>query len=181
MTDPFDGTRNAGTPNAGTPPVPPVTPTPPAQQPVAPPEFPVASPQLPQPPVAPPVAPPVTAPSFAYPAASGYGAPDGAVAAPSKKTLSLIGMIAGIVGIVGAPVAVFPIIGSVLGLFIPVAAVVLGFLGKSREGAAAKGLWLTAIITGLVGILIMVIGLIAWIAIIASGEFQNQLDQVPTY
>lgn len=184
MSDPLDGA-----PTAATSPVPPVTPpaaqpavTPPVavQPPFDPPvaaQTPVETPVAAQPPVAPPVAPPV----FAAPVSSGYGAPAGydPLTPPTKKTLSLIGMIAGIVGVLGAPVAFFPVIGSIMGLLFPIAAVVLGFLGKRKEGAPAKGLWITAIVTGFVGILIMVIALIGWIALFASGDFQNQLEQMP--
>ena len=45
-----------------------------------------------------------------------------------------------------------PFIGGVLQLFIPAAAVVLGFLGKAKEPFAPKGLWLTGVILGFVGI-----------------------------
>ena len=99
------------------------------------------------PPVPPPagsVTPPPSAP--APPPAPGYTPPTTAYApaesfAP-KKTLSLIGMIAGIVGVVA------------FGWFIPasIAANVLGSMGKKREGLPAKGFWLTAIITGWVGV-----------------------------
>ncbi len=69
-----------------------------------------------------------------------------APAAPSK-TLSIISMVAGIVGILSS---------GFFGLA-AIAAVVLGFMGKKREGEPAKGFWLTGIITGFVGIAIMVI------------------------
>jgi len=76
-------------------------------------------------------------------------------------------MIAGIVGVLGFWIVFIPIIGSVLGLFIPGAALVLGILGRKREGVPAKGFWMTALITGIVGLVIAVIALIGWIAIIA--------------
>ena len=127
------------------------------------------------PPVPPPagsVTPPPSAP--APPPAPGYTPPTTAYApagglAP-KKTLSLIGMIAGIVGLLGVWIVFIPIIGSVLQLFIPGAALVLGILGRKREGIPAKGFWITAIITGIVGVVIAIIALIGWIAIIAVGN-----------
>jgi hypothetical protein len=79
-------------------------------------------------------------------------------------------MIAGIVGLLGAGIVAIPIVGSILGLFIPGAALVLGILGRKREGLPARGFWLTAIITGIIGLAIAVIALILWIiAIVAAG------------
>lgn len=93
---------------------------------------------------------------------------------PAKQpVLSIISMVAGILGIVGFPVVFWiPVIGGVLGLFIPAAAVVLGFLGKSRE-PRAKGFWLTGIITGFVGLLLAVLDIIAWIVIISQAPFST--------
>ena len=127
------------------------------------------------PPVLPPagsVTPPPSAP--APPPAPGYTPPTTAYApagglAP-KKTLSLIGMIAGIVGLLGFWIVFIPIIGSVLQLFIPGTALVLGILGRKREGTPAKAFWITAIITGIVGLVIAIIALIGWIALIAIGN-----------
>ena len=132
------------------------------------------------PPVPPPagsVTPPSSAPGPSAPApppAPGYTPPTTAYApagglAP-KKTLSLIGMIAGIVGLLGFWVVFIPIIGSVLQLFIPGAALVLGILGRKREGTPAKVFWITAIITGIVGLVIAIIALIGWIALFAIGN-----------
>ena len=132
-------------PNSG-----PVPPVPPPGEPVTPP------PAAPGPPPASEQPPAYAQPAYAQPTP----------AAP--KTLSLIGMIAGIVGLVGFPVVFIPIVGSIMGLFIPAAAIVLGFLGRKREGVPAKPFWLTALITGFVGIAIAVISLIGWIVIIAA-------------
>ncbi|QHO69080.1 hypothetical protein BHD05_04880 [Marisediminicola antarctica] len=102
---------------------------------------------------------------------SSYGSP-----APTK-TLSLIGMIAGIVGLLGSGIAILPIIGSIFGLFIPAAAIVLGFLGKKREGDKARPFWLTALITGFIGVAIALIALVFWIALFSLGSptsFPNQ-------
>ncbi len=90
----------------------------------------------------PPAAP---APTSAPAAAAGY-----------PKILSLIGMIAGIVGIV------ISIFGG-WGFIFSVGAIVLGFFGRSREGAVARPFWLTALITGFVGIALSVIWLIVFI------------------
>lgn len=104
------------------------------------------------PPVPPPAS-PVTPPPVMPPAPTGggYAAPPPAYSATGviapKKTLSLIGMIAGIVGVIS------------FGWFLPasIAALVLGYMGKKREGLVAKGFWLTAIITGWVGIALTVL------------------------
>lgn len=136
--------------------VPPV-PTPPAAV-----DHPVEPPAYRAPEAAPPAygAPAAAQPAYAQPDAApqaGYApAYSGAPAAP-PKTLSLIGMIAGIVGVVA------------VGYFLPasIAALVLGYMGRKREGLAARGFWLTAIILGWVGVGITVIGGIALIAIFA--------------
>lgn len=99
-----------------------------------------------------------TPPTPPAPAAPYSGIP---VAAPSK-TLSLIGMIAGIVGVVA------------FGWFVPasIAALILGMMGKKREGLSAKGFWLTAIITGWVGVglTVLVVGGVILIAILAAAS-----------
>ncbi len=150
-----------------------------AEAPVPPPASPVTPP--PVPPVAPPVAPPAPAASVppppapaAPPAAGGYTTPTPAysttVATGPKKVLSLVGMVAGIVGLLGFWIVFIPIVGSILQLFIPGAAVVLGILGRKREGPPARGFWLTAIITGVIGLVIAVIALIGWIVLFAIGN-----------
>lgn len=150
-----------------------------AEAPVPPPASPVTPP--PVPPVAPPVTPPAPAASVppppapaAPPAAGGYTTPTPAysttVATGPKKVLSLVGMVAGIVGLLGFWIVFIPIVGSILQLFIPGAAVVLGILGRKREGPPARGFWLTAIITGVIGLVIAVIALIGWIVLFAIGN-----------
>ncbi|BDZ44984.1 hypothetical protein [Naasia aerilata] len=44
----------------------------------------------------------------------------------------------------------------------------LGFLGKKREPWASKGLWMTGIILGFVGLAIAIISLIGWIVLFAN-------------
>jgi hypothetical protein len=103
----------------------------------------------------------------AAPAANPYAAP-AAAAAPAASTggkspvLSIISLVAGIIGIVGFAIVFIPFIGGVLQLFIPAAAVVLGFLGKAKEPFAPKGLWLTGVILGFVGIGIALLSLLLW-------------------
>lgn len=154
-----------------TPPAPPAPPAPPVAPPV-PPAAPTPPPSYsaaggPTPPTygspTPPPAPPTPPPAYGAAPQQPYGAaPAGpyATAPVVPKTLSLIGMIAGIVGVV---VSIF---GLGFGFIFSAAAVVLGFLGKSRE-PAARGFWLTAIITGFVGIAISVIILIGFIVLFA--------------
>lgn len=86
--------------------------------------------------------------------------------------LSIISLVAGIIGILGAWIIVIPFVGSILGLPIPAAAVVLGFLGKKRE-PAAKGFWLTGIILGLVALALAVIVFIVWVVMFSSGAIPN--------
>jgi hypothetical protein len=103
----------------------------------------------------------------------GYGSPGYAApaygTAPSKPSpvLSILSLIAGIVGVLGFW-AVFwiPIVGGILQLFIPAAAVVLGFLGKKKE-PAAKGMWLTGIILGFIGVAFGLLAIIGWIVVFA--------------
>jgi len=103
-------------------------------------------------------------------AASGYGSP-----AP-KRTLSIISMIAGIVGLVGAGVVFIPFVGGILQLFIPGAAVVLGFLGRSREGAPARGFWLTGLITGFIGLAFAILSFVLWGVLFSIPEFQEGFE-----
>ena len=80
---------------------------------------------------------------------------------------SLISLIAGIVGLVGFFVVFIPIVGGIMQLIIPAGAVVLGFIGKSKE-PAARGMWLTGIILGFVGIAIALLSIILWSVAFAS-------------
>lgn len=125
------------------------------------------------PPPTPPVPPAPPAPP-AYGAAPGqpYAAPYQGAPARKSPVLSIISLIAGIVGVAGGFIVFIPIIGSIMQLFIPAAAVVLGFLGKSKE-PQAKGMWLTGIILGFVGLAIAIISLIGWIALFSSGTFNG--------
>lgn len=88
--------------------------------------------------------------------------------APAPRVLSIISLIAGIVGILGVWIVFIPIAGSILGLPVPAAAVILGFLGKKKE-PAAKGLWLTGIILGFVALALALIMLIVWIFLFIFG------------
>jgi hypothetical protein len=148
-----------------------VPPVPPPAAPVTPPSS--ATPPPASPPPAPP-APGYTPPAPGYtPPAPGYTPPAPAYTAGgpvAPKTLSLIGLIAGIVGLLGFWIVFIPIVGSILQLFIPGAALVLGILGRKREGLPARGFWLAAIITGIVGLVIAVIALIGWIVLFAIGS-----------
>ncbi len=79
------------------------------------------------------------------PPASPYSA--GAPASPSGagKPLSITSMILGLVGLVCCSWF------GLLGILIPIGAVVLGFIGRSKE-PSGKGLAMTGIITGFIGI-----------------------------
>lgn len=57
-----------------------------------------------------------------------------------------------------------------LGLVLPIGAVVLGFLGKKREPHASKGLWMTGIILGFVGIVVSLGALLFWIVLAIAAQ-----------
>ena len=118
----------------------------------------------------PPAVPEPTPPASGYTAQPAAANPYSAAAgAPAKApVLSIISLIAGILGFLGAWIVVFPVVGSILGLFIPAAAVVLGILGMKKEPQASKGLWLTGIILGAVSLAIAIIALIGWIVFFAT-------------
>ncbi|WP_374947283.1 hypothetical protein [Agreia sp.] len=177
MTDP-NTPSTEGTPSV--PPLPPTAPSAPSSPSYGAPSAP-ATPPAHTPPAAPAYTPPSeqSTPSYGAPSyqqappanpyaqapngAAPYGQPYSPVAS-APKTLSLIGMIAGIVGIV---VSLF---GFGFGLVFSIGAVVLGFLGKKRE-PAAKGFWLTAIITGFAGIALSIIfGIVLLFIIIGTAN-----------
>jgi len=85
-----------------------------------------------------------------------YTAPVGAPAGKSP-ILSIISLVAGILGLIAG-------LTGGWGLLFSIAGVVLGHLGQKRE-TAAKGFWLTGLITGYVGILANLV----WIVIVIIG------------
>jgi hypothetical protein len=98
---------------------------------------------------------------YAQPAAGQYQAYPGGVYAPvpaPPRGLSIAAMITGIVGVVA------------FGWFLPasIAALILGSMGKKREGQPARAFWLTGIITGWVGIglCVVVVGLTLFFSVI---------------
>jgi hypothetical protein len=99
---------------------------------------------------------------YAAPEQSPYASNNAyAGAAPAKTpVLSLISLIAGILGILAGFVG--------WGLLFAIAAVVLGHLGQRKE-KAAKGMWLTGLITGYAGILLNVIILGAAVLLVIVG------------
>lgn len=127
---------------------------------------------VPPAPPAPPAPPSSGAPGAPYGSPPAYGtplppapgtAPSAYSSAPAPvvpRTLSLVGMILGIVGLV---ITVF---AWGFGFILSAPAVVLGFLGRRRE-PAARGFALTAIITGFAGIVVSLIFLAITIVIFA--------------
>ncbi|PPH44794.1 hypothetical protein C5D09_12295 [Rathayibacter sp. AY1C9] len=75
------------------------------------------------------------------------------------RTLSLVGMILGIVGLV------ITLFAAGFGFLLSAPAVVLGFLGRRRE-PAARGFALTAIITGFAGIAVSLIYLAVFLVFV---------------
>ena len=98
------------------------------------------------------------------PPAAPYG---GGPVAGQKKTLSIIALVAGIVGIV---LTIFYV-----GILFDIVAVVLGVLGRKRE-PYAKGFWMTGLILGIVGIVISII----YFILIAVGISMINNGQIPT-
>ena len=117
----------------------------------------------------PPAVPEPTPPASGYTAQPVAANPYSAAAgAPAKApVLSIISLIAGILGFLGAWIAFIPFVG-IIAWPVPIAAVILGFLGKKKEPQASKGLWLTGIILGFVSLAICVIGLLVWIVLLAT-------------
>jgi hypothetical protein len=93
------------------------------------------------------------------PPASPYVAP----AAGPKQGLSLTSFILGLVGFLLAWIPFVGIVGFLAGL----AAVILGFIAKSKEKSAPKWMWIVGLFAGFVAILISIIYLI--VILIAFG------------
>ena len=111
----------------------------------------------------PPIEPEPTPPTTGYtaqPASNPYQAgsasnPYQAATGPAEpKTLSIISMITGIVGVIS-----FGYFGLA-----SIAALILGYMGKRRE-PSARAFWLTGIITGWVGVALMIIVIGFWIVV----------------
>ena len=103
--------------------------------------------------------PPYVAPAPpAYGAAPAYATPAYATPAPPQG-LSLASLICGIGGVV---LSFFSV-----GLLPSLAAVITGHMAVKRQ-PYAKGLWLTGIITGYVGILFSVIAIAFWVVLIVA-------------
>ena len=106
------------------------------------------------------------APSYATAYQAGY------YAAPQlPKGLAIASMVTGIVG-------VFFSFGYGLGLLPSIAAVITGHLARKRQ-PYARGMWLTGLICGYVGIgisLLAIIGIIFFIVFIATNPAYNSGD-----
>ena len=95
-------------------------------------------------------------------ASTAYGPP-----ALKQPVLSILSLVTGIIAVLGSPIGFVPIIGGVMGLFIPIAAIVLGFLGRSKE-PGARGYWLTGLITGWASLALALLSIVIWVLIIAT-------------
>lgn len=89
----------------------------------------------------------------------------GAPGAEPAKTLSLISLIAGIVGLF-------------LGTIFSIGAIVLGFMGRAKE-PQAKGMWLTGIILGFVGLVLSVFWIILIVSILGFAISQGTITYGP--
>lgn len=146
MTDPSKPEEPPVPPAPEAPPVPPAPeapPTPPAAAPPAPPAATTPPGYAPQPGYQQPYAQPGYQQPGAYAGQPGYVAPPPG----PPKTLGIVAMVTGIVGVVA------------FGWFLPasIAALITGNMSKKREGLPARPFWLTGIITGWVGVGLCVI------------------------
>jgi hypothetical protein len=87
--------------------------------------------------------------------------PVGGAATGKAPVLSIISLVAGIVGVLSSLIGV--------GLLFAIGAVVLGHLGRRKE-PEARGFWITGLVTGYAGmaisLLVIVIGVITVIGLI---------------
>jgi hypothetical protein len=94
--------------------------------------------------------------------------PAGQAEPQSTPVLSIISLIGGIVAVLLAFfLGWIPFVGAIIALLVAIAAVVLGHLGQRRE-VAAKGFWLTGLITGYVGGAIALLWLAFWIIVVVA-------------
>ena len=133
------------------------------------PQFNAAPPAPPVPPV-----PPQQAPGQGYPAYS---------AAPREpKGLAITAMILGIVAVVGALIfGWLPFVGGIITILVGAAAVVLGIIALRKK--QSKGMSLTGLITGGVGVLIGIGIVITWAAVFSSvgselDSYSDSLDEL---
>jgi len=118
---------------------------------------------------------PVTPTPIVYPnqpnpyAAPGYAQTGGYAPVGVKKTLSVISLVGGIVGVT---VWILPLIGNFLAFAAALAAIICGFLARTREPQASKGFWITGIILGFVS---MGFNLLALIGLILLGTVLGDL------
>lgn len=93
------------------------------------------------------------------PPAAPVGASAGVAPAGAKKGLSLTSFILGIASVV---LFIFSWFAAIIG----VVAVILGFIGRSKEPGAPRWMWLLGIILGFVGIIIgVIVGVLAVAAV----------------
>ncbi|WP_166791055.1 hypothetical protein [Cryobacterium glucosi] len=107
--------------------------------------------------------PPSPPPGYGYP----YPPAPGTQASTRQPLLSILSLVAGVVGLLGLPIAFIPFVGGVLTLLLPAAAIVLGALGRTKE-PRARALWLTGLITGIVGVALSLLSIVVWIIVFAS-------------
>lgn len=98
-------------------------------------------------------------PAYGQPA-PGYAQPYATAPATKSPILSILSLVGGILGIVLN-------LAFGIGALFGVAAIVLGFIGRTKE-PQAKGFWLTGIILGFVSVAIAIIFWIFWGIFLAS-------------
>ena len=111
--------------------------------------------------------PPPPPPPPAQPA-SPYVAPT----AGPKQTLSLVSFILGIAGFVFAWIPVVGIIGFLAGL----AAIILGFMAKSKEPGAPKWMWIVGLVGGFLAIAISIVYIVLFFIAIGMAASVGDLN-----
>lgn len=96
-------------------------------------------------------------------------------AAGPKQTLSLVGFILGIVAVIFLWAPIF-------GLLVGVAAIIVSSMGRKREPAAPKWMWMVGLIAGIVGAALSLIFTLFWIfAIIAEASVLGTVGSISGY
>jgi len=109
--------------------------------------------------------PPSYAPNGFPAAASPYTTPGA-----RSSVLGILSLVAGIVAFAGSAIVFIPFVGSILGLPVPIAAIVLGILSRKREPHANRVLSLLGIILGAISLLFAVLAIVFWAITLASSS-----------
>ncbi|MFV0374885.1 DUF4190 domain-containing protein [Microbacterium sp.] len=112
-----------------------------------------------------PQAPAYQTPAYPTQAPPAYGTPAPGYAAPKTNVLAIISMIASILGFI----MILPVIGSLAGA-------IMGHISLNQlksSGENGRGMALTGVILGWIGLALAVIGLISFLAFVTWASQQN--------